>query len=110
MRTRLWSNWQRSPRRKQWRGWRCKLRLHGTCPSPGRATPTRQAFSLITVAILEAPSFLQVRGTSQCTRLCIHETETQLTARLQRLRGRDFSFVAFDDSWILKGKDVQTTD
>ena len=38
-----------------------------------------------------------------------NETETQLIARFQRRRDRDLSLMAFDDSWILKGKDVQTT-
>ena len=33
-----------------------------------------------------------------------NETETQLTARFQRLRDRDLSLTAFDDSWILSGK------
>jgi hypothetical protein len=33
-----------------------------------------------------------------------NETERQLTARFQRLRDRDLSLMAFDDSWILRGK------
>jgi hypothetical protein len=63
MRTRLWSNWQRSPRRKQWRS----SALAWDVSITGRATPIRQAFSLITVAILQATSLIRCGNIPVCS-------------------------------------------